>query len=542
MPPITPYLMQIMPPQRSATRVIVRALLAPLALCAAACGNVGGPDAAAIQSGTLLHLDVGDVQGVATNGARHFFGIPFAQPPVGERRWQPPEPADRWSGVRDASTMGPACPQNAGITSPYSENEDCLHLNVWTPEPAPSHPLPVMVWIHGGGNTGGSTADLVPLGIGGLFYDGQTLAAQRGVVVVSANYRLGAFGFLGHAALAGEDSSRPFSGNQALLDQRLALEWVRDNIAPFGGDPDNVTIFGESAGAFDVCFHVASPGSRGLFHRAISQSGGCTFRATTRAEGEARAANLETALGCAGAADPLGCMRAAPVAEVLARGGGLGPTVDGDVLPDQPRSLYDRGEFAKVPYLLGSNADEGTLFALTGSLPPLETESDYLAALTARWGDWADEIAALYPIAAFESPRDAFVRASGDSGLVCGTSDTARRASLGGAPVYAYNFARPIPIPSISFLKATHGAEIAYVFGSVTPPTPEDAALGTAIQGYWTRFAASGEPGGEGALLWPRWLDATDLRLEFDAEIRPVERFRRAECELWWQIAAADFE
>ncbi len=541
--PPTTYRPQIMPPQRTARRVVVWAILAPLTLCAAACGNVGGPAGpVAIQSGTLLHLDAGDVQGVTEGGTRHFFGIPFARPPVGERRWQPPVPAEPWAGVLDASAMGPACAQNAGITSPYSENEDCLHLNVWTPEPAPSHPLPVMVWIHGGGNTGGSTADEVPLGIGGLFYDGRLLAEQHGVVVVSANYRLGVLGFLSHPALAGEDSKRAFSGNQALLDQRLALEWVRDNIAPFGGDPDNVTIFGESAGAFDVCFHVASPGSRGLFHRAISESGGCTFRTTTRSEGEARGAELATELGCAGAADPLACMRAVPVAELLARGGGIGPIVDGDVLPDQPRTLYDRGEFAKVPYLLGSNADEGTLFALTGNLPPLETEADYLAALTARWGHWADEIAALYPATAFASPRDAFVRTAGDSFLVCGTSDTARRASLGGAPVYAYNFARPIPIPSISFLGATHGAEIAYVFGSVTPPTPEDAALATALQGYWTRFARNGEPGGEGALRWPRWLDATDLRLELDAVIRPVERFRRAECELWWQIAAEDFE
>ena len=518
-----------------------RGVLSAAALAlVAACGSDEVPDP--IQSGTRLELADGDLQGVAMGGARHFFGIPFARPPLDDLRWQPPLPALPWSGTRDASTMSAACAQNDSITADYSENEDCLYLNVWTPEPAPTTPLPVMVWFHGGGNTAGSAADLVPLGIGGLFYDGQILAEQHDVIVVSINYRLGIFGFLSHPALAAADKQYPFSGNQALLDQRLALKWVRDNIAPFGGDPGNVTIFGESAGSFDVCYHMAAPGSRGLFHRAISQSGGCTYHNSTLADGEARTDMLLGEVGCASAANALACLRSVPTADLLLHSGGFGPTVDGGVLPDQPRALFDRGAIAKVPYLLGSNADEGTLFALTGGLPPLETPEQYLAALRAQWGDRADEIAALYPAADFDSPADAYIRTMGDSGLVCGTFDTGRRAALAGIPVYLYNFARPIPIPAISFLKATHGAEIAYVFGSVSPPTSEDGVLATAMQRYWSRFAAAGDPNLDGALLWPRWQDSTDLRLEFDAPIQQVSGFRRAQCELWWDISDEAFD
>jgi para-nitrobenzyl esterase len=436
--------------------------------------------------------------------------------------------------------MSLPCAQLAALTTPASDDEDCLYLNVWTPDPAPSRPLPVMFWIHGGGNTSGSTADLIPLGVGGLFYDGRDLAATRDVVVVSTNYRLNVFGFLAHSGLAAEDAGYPYSGNQALLDQRAALEWVRDNIAAFGGDPGNVTIFGESAGSFDVCFHVASPQSRGLFHRAISQSGGCTSRQQTNAEALERTAALIESVGCAGAADSLACLRAVPVATLLASSSGFDPTVDGGFLPDQPRALYDRGELAQVPYILGSNSDEGTLFFLGSD--PIETEAEYLAALEESWGDRADEVAALYPVADFATPNDAYVRAFGDSFLVCGTYDTARRAAAAGADVYLYNFAWPVLTDVLPSLQATHGAEIAFVFGSAEAPTPDDAAVSDSLQGYWTRFARTGNPNGDGALEWPRYDDGTDRRINFHAENGILTGFRREQCELWWSIAAEAFE
>ncbi len=320
-----------------------------------------------IQQGTLISLGDGMVQGEIDGGSRRFLGIPFAKPPVGNLRWRPPQPPDPWEGVLQANQMSPPCAQLAALTTPASDNEDCLYLNVWAP-PAPSGPLPVMLWIHGGGNTSGSTADQIPLGVGGLFYNGRNLAETRDVVIVTTNYRLNIFGFLSHPALNAEDPEYPYSGNQALLDQVAALEWVRDNIAAFGGDPGNVTIFGESAGSFDVCYHVASPLSRGLFHRAISESGGCTTRSTTSAEAVQRTETLIDSIGCGAAEDALACLRALPVATLLANAGGFDPIVDGGFLPDQPRTLYDNGDYAKVPYILGSNSDEGTLFLLEHEL------------------------------------------------------------------------------------------------------------------------------------------------------------------------------
>ena len=504
-----------------------------------------------IQSGTTIHLADGIVHGEFDGDARRFLGIPFAAPPVGPLRWRPPAPVSPWQGVLEANAFAPSCPQVANFLGPASENEDCLYLNVWTPDPAPAEPLPVMVWFHGGGNTTGSAGDFIPLSVGGRFYDGHVLAEQRHVVVVSLNYRLGVFGFFAHPALAVEDTSYPYAGNQGVLDQRAALEWVRDNIVAFGGDPQNVTIFGESAGSHDVCLHVVSPGSRGLFHHAISESGGCTTRQTTAAEGAANARALAAAVGCDSdvLSDALRCLREVPVATLLANVSpdtgpelDFGPVVDGGFLPDQPRALFAAGDYAKVPYILGSNADEGTLFFI--GTPPVTSEAEYIEALHARWGDLADQIAALYPVANFASPQAALVRAFGDSGLVCGTYDSARRAAAGGAPVYLYNFARPIPLPQLAplMLGATHGAEIAYVFGSASPSDEADRLISLAMQRYWTELARIGDPNGDEELSWPSYDDASDQRINFDSQISLVSGFRRTECEFWWGVYDAQFE
>ena len=503
-----------------------------------------------IQEGITVHLANGTVQGGFDGDTRRFLGIPYAAPPVGPLRWRPPAPVSPWPGVLQANAFASSCPQTANFLGPASDDEDCLYLNVWTPDPAPAQPLPVMVWFHGGGNTTGSAGDLVPLGVGGRFYDGRVLAEQHHVVVVTLNYRLGVLGFFSHAALAGEDAMYPYAGNQGVLDQRAALQWVHDNILAFGGDPANVTIFGESAGSEDVCLHVASPGSRGLFQHAISESGGCTTRHPTAAEAATTAQALATAVGCTSTvpSDALACLRQVPVDTLLAAapsmGGNLsfGPAVDGGFLPDQPRALFDAGSFAKVPYILGSNADEGTLFFI--GVPPVTTEAEYLAALQARWGDLADQIAALYPVANFASPQAALERAYGDDILVCDTYDSARRAAAGGASVHLYNFARPIPLPQLAplMLGATHGAEIAYVFGSVEPTDEADRTIGLAMQGYWTDFARTGDPNGEGELSWPSYDDASDERINFDAPISIVAHFRRTECEFWWGVYDSQFQ
>jgi para-nitrobenzyl esterase len=455
--------------------------------------------------------------------------------------------------VLQATAFSGACAQLASIQGPASENEDCLYLNVWTPDPAPAKPLPVMVWFHGGGNQQGSSGDAVPFpGVTGHFYDAHLLSQERQVVVVTINYRLNAFGFFAHPALAGEDPSYPYAGNQGLLDQRAALEWVRANVAAFGGNPKRVTIFGESAGSEDVCLHVAAPGSRKLFGRAISESGGCTPRNPTAAEGAATAAAFATAVGCPATGDQLACLRALPASALLAvlqaEGSGgfvptlmFGPVVDGGFLPDQPRTLFDHGRYARVPYLLGSNADEGTLFFL--GVPPVATEAAYLAALHARYGALGDQVATVYPAASFATPQDALVRAFGDEILVCSTYDTARRAASGGAHAYLYNFARKIPIAILqqAGLGAFHGSEIVYVFGSITPPTPDDGTLGETIRGYWGRFARGGDPNGEGAVKWPRYKNKTDRRLNLDLQPSVLTGFRRHECEFWWSVYDAQF-
>ncbi len=514
------------------------------------------PDAPPIQSGTLVAIADGQLRGAVDGGSRRFLGIPYAKPPVGDLRWKAPVKNDAWTGERDATKFGGRCPQKLSLEAPASSTEDCLYLNVWVPEPAPAKPLPVMLWFHGGGNTSGGSSDPVPLGLGGLFYDGRALAERYGVVVVTANYRIGALGFFYDPDVVAAGGA---PGNQGLLDQRAAMQWVQANIAVLGGDPRNVTIFGESAGAFDVCFHVASPGSAGLFQRALSESGGCTTRIPTKAEAAAGALAFRSALGCSGA-DPVGCLRGKAVADVLTPapidggpssplpGGDLyqggtprwsfQPIVDGDVLPDQPRALYDAGHVAKVPYILGSNADEGTLFHI-GAIP-VSTVDDLRAALGRRFpAASVDTILQLYPVASFASPDAALQRITGDFTIVCPTHDSARRAAAAGLSVRMYEFGFPLPIPSLAFLGATHGAEIAFVFDSVDDPT--QATLGEAVRGYWTRFAATGDPNGGGALDWPAFTTARDVRVSLDTQVTTVENFRSDVCAFWSTLYDAEF-
>lgn len=529
-----------------------RALLRVVPLVAAAVlMSPGGANAQGIQSGTLITVADGQVQGHVNGAAREFLGIPYAAPPVGGLRWRPPVPNAPWGGVLDASSYSAACPQLDSLTGTQSENEDCLYLNVWTPDPAPSAPLPVMVWIHGGGNVDGSTGDLVPFPPYEAYrlYDAHNLTANRNVVVVSINYRLGVFGFFGLSGLAGEDPQFPYAGNQGLLDQRAALQWVRDNIAVFGGDPTNVTIFGESAGSWDVCTHVVSPLSSGLFHRAISESGGCTVGIATAQESDANAANVASAVGCDSAPDVLACLRAVPVSTLLDAYGAFdisdAPTisVDGGFLPNHPRALFDAGTFSRVPYILGANSDEGTLFFIGAT--PIETPAEYTAALTARYGALTPQIEALYPLSKFHNPQEAFVRVVGDASLVCPTYDVARRISSAkrGSRTYVYNFSHTIPLPFVALLKlgAFHGSEIAYVFSSLPPPGVFEEQLALRMGEYWSRFAEKGRPRAARSARWPRFKERTWHMLRLDAfttfvAIAKIRDFRRPECEFWSQL------
>jgi para-nitrobenzyl esterase len=512
----------------------------------------------------------GPVQGHVEGPVYAFLGIPYAQPPVGPLRWKQPQKPMPWTSPLQAATYGKRCAQNANMTLQTAESadEDCLYLNVWTPNPTASK-LPVMVWIHGGGNVGGSASDPVPFATtvdAGYFYSGASLAGN-GVVVVSLNYRLGIFGFFAHPGLGDEGSKL---GNQGLWDQRFAMQWVQANVAQFGGDPNNVTVFGESAGSLDVCLHMASPQTPPLFGRAISESGGCTTLQPALADNEGQILSVASQLGCPGATsddggaddggaadagaaasatDSLACLRNVAVKDLLAAstGGGTGgpfaPVVDGDFLVDQPRSLYTNGMIAKTPYILGSNNDEGTLFVL--GTAPVTDQASLTAAILQQYGDAGPELAQLYPVSEFDggvpNPFQAtLTRIVGDSTLVCTTYDSALLASAAGVPTWMYTFDIPINIPGITgpnfFLGASHGSELPFVFGT-SPQLATDAtqaSMSKLMQRYWTRFAAMGNPNGGMDLDWPSFSATSDQRIQFTLEPPTiVQDFRKPECSFW---------
>jgi para-nitrobenzyl esterase len=509
------------------------------------------PSVAAAQ--TLIDTTDGPVQGQQHELTREWLGIPYAAPPVGTLRFKPPQSPAPWVDALDATTYPQGCAQLPVLTNNNTriENEDCLYLNVWSPDPAPVEALPVMVWIHGGSNTSGSTADFVPFPDYDSYrlYDGHFMAQGQNVVVVTINYRLNVFGFLGLPELKTEDPSFPYAGNQGLLDQRKALEWVRDNIAAFGGNPDNVTIYGESAGSWDVCAHVMSPLSRGLFHRAISESGGCSVGVQSDANAAEAAAIVAEAVGCDEAPDRLACMRDVPVGQLLDAGPlvalagettNLGISVDGGFLTEHPRVTLDAGELPKIPYILGANKDEGTLFFIGSDEI---TAEQYTAELVSTYGAFAPQVEALYPAASFATPRDALIRVTGDARLVCSTYDVARRYAKG-RKTYVYNFQRVPPLTFISLLElgAFHGLEIGYVFGSVPPPSPADEGLGTQMQQYWSTFAAKGKPKSLNKVAWPRFNPKSWKMLRFGTPVAKMAGYNKAQCDFWTTVyEAGDF-
>ena len=502
--------------------------------------------AACQQLGPLdVQTDHGVVRGADDgNGVRSFLGIPYAAPPVGKLRWRPPAAAHDWDGTRDGTKYGQKCIQDTVIT-PGGGTEDCLFLNVWTPSPQPVD-APVMVWIHGGAFIFGAGSD--------PFYAGSELARTRGVVVVTINYRLGALGFMAHPALSAEDSAHPASGNYGLLDQIAALEWVQRNIAAFGGNPQRVTVFGESAGGYSACLHYASPKTRDMIAGAISESGACTANALEqpRADAEASGVTLMTQLGCPGtdssvldcarAIDPYAILDALPV-DLKTPGGALYgavpastlPNVDGLVLPASVETLLANGGGGDKPLIVGNNRDEGTLFHSSLLSSPVTTETDYRACLERRFGAAnVDAIETRYPVSGFASPNDALAAVSGDAFFVCPARRNARAASAAGAPVYRYIFSRELE-QSIG-LGAFHSSEIPFVFGLDSYPLGKvgaGAPLADAMQGYWTRFAANGDPnGGELAYPWPHY-DAGDPYLQLDLPIAAGSGYKAALCDFW---------
>ncbi len=518
------------------------------------CTVLGGfslPTTHAQSVACLVTTTSGDVQGQSAGRACAFLGIPYAAPPTGNLRWKRPEPAAPWAPAVLPATVPPStCPQLNTATGLPQGVEDCLKLNIWTPDPLPPSGAPVIVWIHGGSFVNAS-ANFAP-------QNGMNLAALTGAIVVAPNYRLGPFGYLRNAALTTEDLA---AGNFGLLDQRAALVWVREHIAAFGGDPDNVTIAGQSAGGHSVSLHLVSPGSAGLFHRAIMQSGSGSVRWRTSDDAEAQGQDFAVALGCVNA-DPalvLSCLRSKTRDQVLlARPAALSeqiaetgraqwtPIVDGVEIPDQPRLLYEVGAFAHVPVVIGSTRDEGWTF-VNRSVPSGVTESQYETAINTEFGADAAAILATYPVTAFASPKEALVRLIGDAEYTCEARRVARLIERTKVPVYLYSFDREIDTVVVDHV--AHGMDVNFVFGNnYGPPlfpayalTGADLALSQSIGGYWTRFAATGNPNVDdpSVLHWPAFKHPTgggrgaDQFLVLDVTIQEDKRLRESPCDFW---------
>ena len=456
-------------------------------------------------------------------GMKVYRGIPHAAPPVGDLRWKAPQPAAAWKGVRQATEFGSGCmqtppawlPQKAillykSLVSP-SQSEDCLYLNVWTPANSAGDKLPVMFWIHGGGFTFGSAS------IDG--YDGENLA-RKGVVVVTSNYRLGIFGFFALPELTAE-SPHHASGNYGLMDMIAALQWVRKNIAAFGGNPRNVTIFGESSGAGAVNLLTASPPAKGLFQRAIAESGAEFVEMnsppmTTRRDAEHEGVKLASGMGAT--QDVLKTLRAKPAIEILkatASSDSLGSAiVDGWVLPQDVDTVYAQGKQNDVPTIVGSNANEGTAL-----MPPVKSAARFVARVKQRYGDVAGEFLKIYPAGSdAQAVESAYASFSDEVGWEM--RHWARlQTKTGHRPAYRYYFSHRPPGPQGEQLGAFHALELAYVFGNFMiypfPWDDTDRKLSETIISYWTNLAKTGDPNGEGLPKWPAYNPADDNVLDF---------------------------
>jgi para-nitrobenzyl esterase len=455
-------------------------------------------------------------------GVRVFKGIPFAAPPVGDLRWRPPQPPAKWDGLRVADHFSNNCMQrraDGGAFPPYggdrsatTMSEDCLYLNVYTAASSANAKLPVMVWIHGGAWTSGA----------GAIYQGEDLV-RKGVVYVSINYRLGVFGFLAHPELTAE-SSHHSSGNYALLDQIEALKWVQANVAAFGGDPSRVTIFGESAGSWSVHDLVASPLAKGLFQRAIGESGGRFAITTTLGQAEQAGVTFAESQD----ARTLAGLRAKPAASLndgAADGFTTVSNADGWVLPALMWDLFSGGKQNDVPTLIGSNADEGSIFT-----PERTTGASFRKLAEQRYGTYAAAFLALYPFSSDTDARRAQAHSMRDQTFGWEMRTWARlQARTGTSPVFLYYFSRVPPLPDAAWLGAQHGAEIPYALNwpngthtSLIQWTAADRTLADKVSSYWVNFATTGDPNGKGLPAWPRVDPKNERALEIGDTISVI--------------------
>jgi para-nitrobenzyl esterase len=481
----------------------------------------------------------GLIRGTTAGTTREFLGVPYAAPPVGNLRWQPPQPAASWPGVRAAASFAPHCPQSASPFGLASTSEDCLYLNVYTPPGGNPGHRPVMVWIHGGALVTGESDDYNPAAL-----------VRRGVVVVTINYRLGALGFLADSSLA----SRPGgpSGDYGLMDQQAALRWVQRNIGGFGGNPHNVTVFGESAGGLSTLSQLVSPDARGLFQHAIAESGTYDLTQASLASAETAGAAFAAKVGCA--SNTAACLRSVPVATLLANqnagAGGYEPNLEPNLLPQSIGTALSSGQFNHVPVIIGTNRDEWRLFVGLAQAEggPAVTAANYQSMISATLGvpaTAAAAIAAQYPLSSYASPAVALGAVGTDAIFACNAL-TAEGSLSRYVPTYAYEFADEnapeVFLPPEGFpYGAAHASEIQYLFSLNTEAFPgtfsaSQRQLATTMQGYWTGLAATGHPGGG----WPLFSSAQPVWRDL-VPPKPVNKTDFAtqhHCSFWAAAAA----
>jgi para-nitrobenzyl esterase len=519
-----------------------------IAVLSAACRSperhAGAAPTAAAPTATsqCVRTAAGCVRGVQDGGIEVFRGIPYAAPPVGPLRWKLPQQPAPWRGERDATKFGKSCPQTDNtLGGKLDTDEDCLTLNVWTSHADASAKLPVMLWIHGGSlNQGGSAQPT---------YNGARLAGQ-GIVLVSINYRLGPLGFFAHPALSAEDAQHHVSGNLGLHDQVAALEWVKANIAAFGGDPRSVTIFGESAGGESVCALMASPLARGLFTRAIVESAECLAPGTGLRELRESAGKLESAeaqglriahtLGCDGdGAAAAACMRSKTPAELLragpprfgflAKGEQYTLTLDGYALSEAPAALLVAGKLANVPVIVGTTANEATLFSEKVRIPGPFVYEGMIAKM---FPGHARDVLAAYAPRSYPSAKQAYDALVTDLVFTCPARQESRGLRQHQPNVYRYLFSHVSEQLRSKGLGATHSAELPFVFGTVSSPSNVERGLATTMIGYWTQFAKTGDPNHASAPHWPVYDASRDTYLELGDTIAAGNGLRSAGCDV----------
>lgn len=506
-------------------------------------------------NGQVVKTANGPVSGTVSSTGRQFLGIPYAAPPVGALRWKPPAAPQNWTATRDATRVSSTCPQTAGPFGIASTNEDCLYVNVYTP---PVGPLggalrndPVLVWIHPGAFQFGEGSDFNP----------RQLVA-RNIVVVTLNYRLGALGFLAHPTLTAEGNGT--SGNYGFQDQQAALQWVKNNIAQFGGNPNKITIAGQSAGGLSVHTHLVAPGSAGLFQQAIAQSGAYTLAPPTLAQGEADGTTYAAAVGCS--SGDAACLRAVPVATLLANQNGNNPAaylprVDGKIVPATLAAAFTSGQFNKVPVIEGSTHDEYTLFTGLLTLQGMTVTADNYGALIANTlqlpAAAAQQVVPLiiqqYPLANYSKGELALAAVGTDAIFACNAANAANLLSSK-TPTWWYEFDDPDApqylLPPVGYpYSAFHGSELSYLFDvrqSVQAPALDanQQQLSDEMVKHWSNFARLGNPNALTENLWPRFQPPLTQRVQ--QLVPPQSQAYTAtafvadhKCNFWAQLAAA---